>query len=383
MPPRTHPTPKAVDPNDAPPSEAPSEGGLVRIDLASERCLEADALFDRALDLAPEERTPFLDEACGGDAALRQAVEELLRFADDGSDGAAFLEGPPLGLGELLRQIAEEEAALEGALAGRRFGPWLLERELGRGGMGLVYLARHADTGKAAAVKLLPPAAASPRLLERFEHERRALARLPHVGIAGLLDGGLADDGTPFFAMEYADGEPITAYCDRRRLGLRERVALFLQVCAAVQAAHQRLVVHRDLKPSNVFVVEEGGRPLVKLLDFGIAKVLTEGGEEEALTATGERLLTPAYAAPEQVTGGVVTAATDVYALGVLLYELLTGLRPYRGGAAGPAALAAVAEADVVRPSTAASRLARSGAEPGGAPAGLPEPSRLAAAAPR
>ena len=387
-----------MDPKDAPPSATPPEGGPTYIDLASERCFEADALFDRALDLPPEERAAFLEEACGGDAALRRTVEELLRFADgeEGSGGGRFLEGAPPGLDGLLRQIAEDDlAASEGKLAGRLFGPWLLERELGRGGMGLVYLARHTETGKAAAVKLVPPAAASARLLERFEGERRALAKLPHAGIAGLLDGGVGEDGTPYFAMEYADGEAITAYCDGRRLGLRERLALFRQVCEAVQAAHQRLVVHRDLKPSNVFVVEEGGRPLVKLLDFGIAKVLADDRDEEgAVTATGERLMTPAYAAPEQVTGGVVTAATDVYALGVLLYELVTGRGPYRGDASGPAALAAVAEADVVRPSTAVARpstavarTARAGsaAEEGGVeeasagpPAGLPERRRLA-----
>ena len=368
----------------ASPDESPNH-----LDLPPERWAEADALLDAALDRPTEARAAFVEEACGGDRALQQKVEALLTPIDDAEEEA--VGAGKAGWDDFLQQVAEDEQdRYARALAGRRFGPWLLDRELGHGGMGLVYLARHEETGKAAAVKLVPPALASAELLKRFEAERRALAKLPHAGIAGLLDGGVSEDGTPFFAMEYADGEPITAYCARHRLGLQERVRLFLQVCEAVQAAHQRLVVHRDLKPSNVFVVEEGGRPLVKLLDFGIAKVLAEDDEEGdaglPVTATGERLMTPAYASPEQVTGGAVTTATDVYALGVLFFELVTGQRPYRVKMEGSRALIAVAEADVVRPSTAVARTNRSSDDARdreesrnarGGLIGLPEPRRL------
>ena len=379
-----------MDNEKASPNDTQRNDDLAYTDLDSARYHEADALLDAALDLPIEEREAYIEAACGGDEALQRKVEVLLAFGEEDGDGGQRGETRKGWRGLLQQVVEDEQARYEGALAGRRFGPWLLDRELGRGGMGLVYLARHEETGKAAAVKLVPPALALPQLLKRFEAERRALAKLPHAGIAGLLDGGVAEDGTPFFAMEYADGESITAYCARHRLGLQERVRLFLRVCEAVQAAHQRLVVHRDLKPSNVFVVEEGGRPLVKLLDFGIAKVLAADDEEGdaglPVTATGERLLTPAYASPEQVTGGAVTTATDVYALGVLFFELVTGQRPYRVEMEGPRALIAVAEADVVRPSTAVARTNRSSDDArdreenrnaGGGLIGLPEPRRL------
>ena len=371
-----------MDNEKASPNDAQRNDDLAYTDLDSARYHEADALLDAALDLPIEKREAYIEAACGGDKALQRKVEVLLAFGEEDGDGGQRGETRKDWRGLLQQVVEDEQARYEGALAGRRFGPWLLKRELGRGGMGLVYLARHAETGKAAAVKLVPPALASPQLLKRFEAERRALAKLPHTGIAGLLDGGVAEDGTPFFAMEYADGEPITSYCARHRLGLRERVRLFLQVCEAVQAAHQRLVVHRDLKPSNVFAVEEGGRPLVKLLDFGIAKVLAEDDEageaDLPVTATGERLMTPAYAAPEQVTGGAVTTATDVYALGVLFYELVTGQRPYRVKVEGAGAVIAVAEADVVRPSTAVARTNGGGVGAAEMRAGLPVPSKLA-----
>ena len=221
------------------------------------------------------------------------------------------------------------------SVAGQHIGPYRLLRELGRGGMGIVYLAEHEDVGKQVALKLVRGGPVDPVATRRFLLERRVLARLEHPHIARLYDAGMAEstpgqpgEGTPYFVMEYVEGRPIDAYCDAKQLGVEDRLRLFETVGRAVQHAHQHFVVHRDLKPSNILVTEDGR---VKLLDFGIAKVLAEAEEgegEETLTGTGRRVLTPAYAAPEQVRGEAVTAATDVYALGVVLYELLTGCRP-------------------------------------------------------
>ncbi|MEM0964133.1 MAG: serine/threonine-protein kinase, partial [Bacteroidota bacterium] len=213
-----------------------------------------------------------------------------------------------------------------------QIGPYRIDRVLGRGGMGTVYLAERADGAfeQWVALKLVRRGLDTDDVLRRFRAERQILASLDHPNIARLLDGGASEDGRPFVAMEYVEGEPITAYADARQLSVRQRLALFQEVCAGVQAAHQRLVVHRDLKPSNILVADGAdGRPQVKLLDFGIAKMLADD-PEEVQTRTGQRLLTPEYAAPEQVTGTPVQTTTDVYQLGVLLYELLTGVRPYR-----------------------------------------------------
>jgi eukaryotic-like serine/threonine-protein kinase len=203
-------------------------------------------------------------------------------------------------------------------------------RPIGQGGMGLVYLAERDDRQfeKEVAVKLLPVGLGTDVARERFLAERRILAGLDHPGIARLLDAGITDDGTPYFVMEYVEGEPIDQYCERRSLRIPDRIRLFLQICDAVEHAHQNLVVHRDLKPANVLVTDEGQ---VKLLDFGIAKVVDPGaaGEATALTELAGRPMTPAYASPEQVRGEPVTTATDVYALGVLLYQILTGQAPY------------------------------------------------------
>jgi serine/threonine-protein kinase len=215
-------------------------------------------------------------------------------------------------------------------------------REIGRGGMGTVYLAERSDVARRVALKLVRDPMAAPERVERFRLERRVLARLDHPHIARLLDAGVAPDagtphgGTPWFAMELVEGAPIDRACDARRLTVAERLALFEQVCEAVQYAHEHLVVHRDLKPSNILVTDDGR---VKLLDFGIAKLLDDAaGEGEALTGTGVRLLTPEYAAPEQLRGAPVTTATDVYALGVVLYELLTGCHPQRARRRTPGA---------------------------------------------
>src|SRR5690606_19179777 len=240
-----------------------------------------------------------------------------------------------------------------GLPAGTLVGPYRVVGEAGRGGMGVVYRARRADGAfeKTVALKLVKRGMDTDEVLARFRRERQVLAGLDHPGIARLLDGGAAEDGRPYLAMEYVEGEPITAYADRRRLGVEARLALLERACEAVQHAHRRLVVHRDLKPSNVLVTEdEGGAPRVKLLDFGVAKLLAPDAAE-AMTRTGGGALTPAYAAPEQRRGEAVTTAADVYALGVVLYELLTGARPDE--TARPPSAAVTPEAAAARGATA------------------------------
>ena len=272
-----------------------------------------------AIEAAPENRSAALEAACGGDAALRVRIEELL--AADADSERVIVEAVAAG----ARLLAS------GAAGGRRIGPYRLERELGRGGTSTVYLGRREDAPgqPAVAVKLLDRGGPDGRsVVARFEAERRALSTLDHPGIARLLDVGLTEDGRPYVALEWIDGLPIDAWCAARGLDLEARVRLFLRVCAAVHAAHQRLVVHRDLKPGNV-LVDWTGAP--KLLDFGLAKILDNSrGAPLDPTATALRALTPAYASPEQARGEPVSTATDVYSLGVLLFELATGERPIR-----------------------------------------------------
>ena len=242
-------------------------------------------------------------------------------------------------------------------LEDRQIGPYRVLRELGRGGMGAVYLAVRGDdeVRKRVALKVLRRGMDTDAIVERFRHERQILASLEHPYISALLDGGTTPDGLPYFAMEFADGKPIDAYCEQHRLDTTARLELFRKICAAVQHAHQNLVIHCDIKPANVLVTAEG---TPKLLDFGIAKLLSPGaGATLALTLDGSPLLTPEYASPEQVRGGAVTTATDVYSLGVLLYELLTGHRPYELASRAPADIArAVCDAIPERPSTAVTR---------------------------
>lgn len=223
-----------------------------------------------------------------------------------------------------------EAASADTALAGRRVGPWVLGRRLGSGGTGTVFEAfRHgADFRQQVAIKFLGSSVDAGVALRRFRYERQILASLNHVNIAALIDGGVSEDGDPYFAMEYVDGRPITEWCDHRQLDIRGRLILFLQVCAAVQHAHRSLVIHRDLKPANVLVDETG---TVKLLDFGIARLLRAGEGVELLPATRGATLavTPEYASPEQIAGQTMGTASEVYSLGVILFELLTGRRPF------------------------------------------------------
>ena len=288
-------------------------------------------ILDEALDLPASQVASFLDSACGDDAELRAIVETLLR-ADESAgpflESSAVEYAPGL-LADACGPITEPSAA------GRRIGPWRVVREIARGGMGTVYLAERADGGfgQKVALKLIRRGLDSDEILQRFLRERRILAGLEHKHIARLVDGGITDDGLPWFAMEYVEGEAITGWCDERRVDVMGRLQLFRAVCGAVQYAHRMRVVHRDLKPSNIFVTADGD---VKLLDFGIARLL---GDEESeggatLTQDGRQLLTPRYAAPEQIRGEAATTATDVYGLGVMLYELLAGAPPHGGGKA-------------------------------------------------
>jgi eukaryotic-like serine/threonine-protein kinase len=309
-----------------------------------------DALFAAALDLPAAERTAFLAEACAAEAGLRAEVEELLRLAaapGHGPGAAALLAGGPRWRAHTIDLETDVATSV-----GVRVGPWRLDRELGRGGMGTVYLAARVDGGfeQRAALKLLQAGLDTADVIRRFERERQILARLEHPNVARLLDGGCAPDGRPYFAMEYVEGRPIDRYCDEKRLSVEDRLGLVVAVGRAVQYAHQHLVVHRDLKPSNVMVSDQGE---VKLLDFGIAKVLeAEGQEGEPLTRKIDRILTPEYASPEQVLGHPVSVASDVYQLGLLLYELLTGEAAQRVAEPTPDSLErVVCEGHPTRPS--------------------------------
>jgi len=290
------------------------------------------ALFEQALELPPAERAAFLETRCAGQPELRAEVEALLA-----ADTQASAQSPELVAlaPALLQALADDQRRTDDArLTGMRAGAWRLLREIGRGGMGTVYLAERDDGAYAqqAAVKLLRADWPGSDMDRRLEAERQILAGLDHPGIARLLDGGSTIDGRPFLVLDYVDGLPIGRWCDERRLAVAERIRLFLQVCAAVAHAHRCLIVHRDLKPSNILVTTDGQ---VKLLDFGIAKLLQGVGDASTQTM---RSFTPEYAAPEQVSGAPITTGVDVHALGLLLYELLTGKRAFGQTDSTPAA---------------------------------------------
>jgi serine/threonine protein kinase/type II secretory pathway pseudopilin PulG len=313
---------------------------------AGERWARVKELFEAAVELDPNQRAPFLDNECGGDAALRAEIESLLE-SDELTGG--FIEQPAFAIPrDLFPDNAEE------SFVGRQFGAYEVIREIGRGGLGAVYLAARADDEyrKQVAIKVIRRGLDTDDIIRRFRNERQILAQLDHPNIARLIDGGTTDDGLPYFVMEYVNGEPINAYCDANALPTAERLTLFRKVCAAVTYAHQNLVIHRDLKPSNILVTQEG-EP--KLLDFGIAKLLGAGDELFTQTIPALRVMTPEYASPEQVKGDKLMTTSDVYSLGVLLYELLTGQRPYRLKTRTPEEIArAITEQEPERPSTAA-----------------------------
>ena len=277
--------------------------------------------FESVLDRPPDERERLLSQLCANDAVVRAEVEELLR-AHTEADG--FLAGSPFS--ELLLQ---SNVAPPFDFAGRRIGVYELRREIGHGGMATVYLAERMDGEyrQQVALKLVSPHGDLSEITRRFKRERQILAALDHPNIARLLDGGTTAEGWPYLVMEYIAGVPITQHCRVRNLALADRLRLFQTVCAAVAYAHRNLVIHRDIKPSNILVTEDGA---VKLLDFGIAKLLAPDAAGEAQpTITGLRPMTPEYASPEQMREETITTATDVYSLGVLLYELLTGAHPH------------------------------------------------------
>jgi eukaryotic-like serine/threonine-protein kinase len=281
---------------------------------SSDRWPEVDRILDVVLELAPEERPAYLDQACAGDDGLRAEVDAVLA----GAEARVFFETPAIAFADPL--VEAESARLDRDIV----GSYRLGRELGHGGMGVVYLAERADGHfeQRVALKLIKRGRDSDEIQRRFLTERQVLARLNHPHIAKLLDGGVTAEGQPWFAMEYVDGVPLNQYCEERELGIEERLALFGDVCEAVQHAHRSLVVHRDLKPSNILVTPAGE---IKLLDFGIAKALSPELEDVTVTRAEERLMTPEYAAPEQIRGEQITTVTDVYALGAILYLLLTG----------------------------------------------------------
>jgi serine/threonine protein kinase len=314
--------------------------------LNPERWQQVREILDKTIALRTSERSPYLDKVCTGDLELRTEVESLLGSHEQA--GSIFLNTPAVDLKSAIPDIGRKPDR-----AGSRIGVYQIMEEIGHGGMGEVYRAVRADGqyDKQVAIKLVRVGFDTSLVLERFRHERQILASLDHPNIARLHDGGTTEDGIPYLVMELIEGMPIDQYCDTHDLDIPERLRLFNQVCAAVQYAHQRLVIHRDIKPGNILVTREG---IPKLLDFGIAKILDPSAGAET---TIVRPMTPEYASPEQIRGEPITTATDVFSLGVVLYRLLTGCSPYPENAHTPHEFARmVCEMEPTRPSTAVSR---------------------------
>lgn len=302
-----------------------------------ERWQQIEEIFQAAIDLPENERESFISEKCGSDESLRAEVQKLVASADSAAD---FIESPVWTDSNFLNTSAKKEFShsLDNGLdqfdrdsfLGKRIGPFKLVREIGRGGMGAVYLGERVDGefDQRVAVKLIKRGMDSDFIIRRFRHERQILASFEHPFIARLLDGGTTNDGVPYFVMEFVEGETLYNYCDARELGLRDRLKVFQKVCSALQYAHDKQIIHRDIKPSNI-LINRHGTP--KLLDFGIAKILDPDLIHESLNPTASmlRMMTPDYASPEQVQGSEVTPASDIYSLGVLLYELVSGHKPY------------------------------------------------------
>ncbi|MGH9162811.1 MAG: protein kinase domain-containing protein [Vicinamibacteraceae bacterium] len=329
----------------ATPPDPPSEANP-QLAMDPERWQRITAIFHDVLQHDRQHRAAILEEACASDPALSEEIERLLRAHDRAPHviGTSAFE-------DAVQRLIEQP---EPSAVGRRFGPYKVVAELGRGGMGAVYLAERADDQyeKRAAIKLVKRGMDTDAVLAQFRQERQILARLEHPNIARLLDGGTTDEGLPYFVMEHVEGLPIGEYCDQRRLSITERLLLFQQVCRAVSYAHQHLVVHRDLKPAHILVMADGSP---KLLDFGIAKIVDAGGAIATRSIVGTlRLMTPEYASPEQVQGLPATTLSDVYSLGVVLYELLTRRSPYRFASRSPEdVVKAIVAADSDRPSDA------------------------------
>jgi serine/threonine protein kinase len=311
--------------------------------LTPERWERVKTVVADALECPTATRASFVTEACADDTVVCREVESMLAFSASKLDAC-------------VEELSGAREPVADAVAGERIGAYELVREIGRGGMGAVYLARRADHeyNKEVAIKLLKRGTDTDEVLRRFRAEREILARLEHPNIARLLDGGTTQDGLPYFVMEYVPGARITDFCFANNLSIHERIQLFLKVCAALQLAHQNLIVHRDIKPANILVTPDG-EP--KLLDFGIAKLLDPTDDPIDITVAERQRLTPAYASPEQVRGEPITTVSDVYALGALLYELLAGQGPHRFSRAHPSPtelLDVVAEQEPARPSSVA-----------------------------
>jgi serine/threonine protein kinase/tetratricopeptide (TPR) repeat protein len=310
----------------------------------------ADELFDAALEVHPDARARFLAEQSLGDPLLAANVNSLLVFAER-AEAQEFMKDAAL-------EVSAKAfvADLEAQRTGQLFGRYQILSLIGEGGMGQVYLARDTDLNRQVALKLVSGSLPTKDILRRFRNERQILASLQHPNIAQLLDGSSTAEGLPFFVMEYVEGKPLNDYADDQALSITERLKLFRTVCAAISYAHQNLVIHLDVKPSNILVTADG---IPKLLDFGIAKLLNpvDAAGAPAATATVMQVMTPEYASPEQVKGEPVTTATDVYSLGVVLYELLTGHRPHKISSRSPADIInEICVKETERPSAALSK---------------------------
>ncbi len=310
----------------------------------SETAARIADIVEAALELERSEWPSFLDRECSGDPALRAEVESLLGYREQ---AAEFIEGAAIQANAEF--FANEDSVLE---PGQLVAQNQILSQIGAGGMGEVYLAEDLSLGRKVVLKLVKHGLGGRELIRHFHQEERILAGLTHPNIARLYGAAVTDDGVPYFVMEYVEGERLDEFCTLRQLPVADRLQLFRKICAAVAYAHQHLVIHRDLKPANIWVTPEG-EP--KLLDFGIAKLLDPGDDipaEQTITLLG--MMTPEYASPEQVRGETMTTASDVYSLGVILYELLVGQKPYRLTSRQPAAIArAITEEVPPRPSTA------------------------------
>ena len=313
--------------------------------MSASRWERVQTLFHLAADLPEADRRQYVEAECADDPTV---ASEVMSMLDEDTRASSVLDRDVSHLAKAML-----DTPVVPTLPMERFGPYQVTSVLGEGGMGVVYLAERADLGSKAAIKILRDAWLSPTRRERFAAEQRTLAQLNHPSIARLYDADTLPDGTPWFVMEYVEGMPLTAYCDTHASSIRERLVLFREVCEAVQHAHRHAIIHRDLKPSNILVTTDGS---VKLLDFGIAKQL-ESLEGPDITRTGLRPMTPAYAAPEQVRAGRLGIHTDVYSLGVVLYELLAGRLPFSVTDTSPLELERlILEQEPERPSVAARR---------------------------
>ena len=311
--------------------------------MDADRYQKIKEVFNQAVDLTLLERQDYVSEACADDSEVRREVEKMLLFADDADD-------------TLEKNVFEVFDGGKSAKIPEAIGDYKIVREIGRGGMGAVYEAvrENKNFRQRVALKVIKRGMDTDAVVSRFRHEQKILASLEHPGIARFLDGGMTDEGLPFYAMEYVEGASVDDYCAEKNLSIDEKLKLFREICAAVQYAHQNLVIHRDLKPKNILVTADG---TPKLLDFGIGKILTpETTEEELGTATQLGMMTPAYASPEQIRGARIGTASDIYSLGVVLYELLTGQKPYKISSKSQIEIEkAVLEAEPLKPSAVSS----------------------------